>query len=236
MLRARPSTSAPAVSQIVQGEGFALLDQAGGWAWGYSLHDHYVGYVSAAALGPITAPTHRVTAPAALIFAHPDIKSPCLGTLPLGACVAGDEGDGYLRTADGYLHARHVAPLGAIVDPVTAAEGMVGLPYLWGGRGADGLDCSGLVQRALEMGGISAPRDSDQQRETVGKFLPDDAALQRGDLVFFPGHVGIMVDADRIVHANAHWMRTVIEPLADVVARLTSAYPQPIIARRRIAA
>jgi cell wall-associated NlpC family hydrolase len=236
VLRARPSADAPAVSQIVHGEGFALLEQTGGWAWGYSIHDRYVGYVDADALGNASTPTHRVVVPLALVFAHPDFKSAVVGHYPLGARLTAEDSDGYLRVAGGYIHVRHASPVSATVEAAAAAEAMRGLPYLWGGRGDGGLDCSGLVQRALEFAGIDCPRDSDMQREALGDMLPDDAPLRRGDLVFFPGHVGMMADAHQLIHANAHWMATVVEPLADVVARLAGTHPDPILARRRITA
>jgi cell wall-associated NlpC family hydrolase len=236
-MRVRPSADAPMVSQIVHGEGFAVLDEAGGWAWGYSLHDHYVGYVPADVLGLVSTPTHRVTVPLALVFERPDFKSPVVARYPLGARLAGtDEEADYVQVAEGYIHRRHVAPLDVAIDAVAAAEAMCGLPYLWGGRGDGGLDCSGLVQRALEFAGRDCPRDSDMQRETLGQLLAEDATLQRGDLIFFPGHVGIMADGERLIHANAYWMGSMIEPLADVVARLSDTHSMPITARRRIMA
>ncbi|MBC7506538.1 MAG: C40 family peptidase, partial [Sandarakinorhabdus sp.] len=67
--------------------------------------------------------------------------------------------------------------------------------------------------------GTPSPRDSDQQRDELG--TPVDFADRRGgDLIFFPGHVGILVDADTLFHANAYWMTTVEEPLDDVIARM----------------
>ncbi|WP_116092044.1 NlpC/P60 family protein [Sphingomonas crusticola] len=235
-IRARPSEQAPAISQLVYGEGFALIDQAGEWAWGRCAHDNYVGYLPAAALGALPAATHRIVAPLALVFANADIKAPVIKALPIGARVAGEPEDGFLRVAEGYIHPRHLALLDEVAgDAVAVAESMLGAPYRWGGRGADGIDCSGLVQRALELAGIAAPRDSDMQREQLGEALGEDTALGRGDLVFFPGHVGLMVDAERLIHANAYWMATVIEPLADVVARLAPLHDKPIIARKRIA-
>lgn len=235
MLRASPSAEAPATSQLVRGEAFALVDKAGGWAWGRCLHDDYVGYLPANALGPMQASTHRVVATSALVFANPDIKAPILKTLPIGARLAGSVQDGFLRIDEGYVHLRHVLPLDeAEGDPVAVAERLLGAPYRWGGRGAEGIDCSGLVQRALELAGIAAPRDSDMQRDQLGEFLSEDEALQRGDLIFFPGHVGLMVDGERLIHANAWWMATVIEPLADVIARLAPTHEKPVTACKRI--
>lgn len=232
---ALPSVDARATSQLVHGEAFEMLDKAGGWAWGRCAHDDYVGYVRADALGALQAPTHRVTAPLALVFANPDIKAAVTLALPVGAQVAGQPDGNFLRIDQGYIHGRHVAGLEVVEDdPVTVAERLIGAPYRWGGRGGDGIDCSGLVQRSLELVGIAAPRDSDMQREQLGETLAEDAALRRGDLLFFPGHVGFMVDAERLLHANAYWMSTVIEPLADVVDRLKPTHAQPIIARKRI--
>lgn len=213
-----------------------MLDVAGDWAWGRCLHDDYVGYLPIDALGPHQAATHRVSVPLALLFSEASIKAPVIARRPIGALIAGERRDDFLKVDGGFIHGRHVRPINEVAtDPVAVAERLIGAPYLWGGRGAGGIDCSGLVQRALSLAGIAAPRDSDQQRDTLGRALGRDEPLQRGDLIFFPGHVGIMVDGTRMIHANAFWMAVTIEPLADVVGRLTPTHAEPILARRRIA-
>jgi hypothetical protein len=235
MIRSAPDAAAEAVSQLLSGECFAVLDLSAGWAWGYSEHDHYTGYVEAAALGCPLNPTHRVRAREALLFAEASIKSAARAVLSFGALVKGDVEGTFLRTDAGFIHMRHLADIGTLeTDPVAVAEALLGAPYLWGGRGAGGIDCSGLVQIALAATGVDVARDTDQQREQVGEALPEDARLRRGDIVHFPGHVGLMVDEDRLIHANAHWMAVVVEPLADVVARLAPHHDRPILGRRRL--
>ncbi|WP_246152697.1 C40 family peptidase [Sphingomonas montanisoli] len=236
MMRSAAHPESAAVSQLLHGEGFAVLDLAQGWAWGYSLHDHYVGYVEASALGdPITA-DHVVIAREAIVFAGPSIKAAALATLPFASRLSGKIDGNFLALADGgFVHARHVAPFDVRQDdPVAIAEAMIGAPYLWGGRGAGGIDCSGLVQIALAATGTAAPRDTDQQRTQTGDELPEEARLRRGDLIYFPGHVGMMVDEERLIHANAHWMAVTVEPLADVTARLKPDHDRPILSRRRL--
>jgi len=235
MMRIAPEAEAEAVSQLLTGEDFAVLDVAGGWAWGYSRHDHYVGYVPESAFtDPLTA-THQIAVREALLFARPSIKSPAVATLPFGARVAGIMGDTFLETPAGFIHRQHVgAHDDRCDDAASVAELLLGSPYLWGGRGAGGIDCSGLVQIALAATGIDAPRDTDLQRTALGQAITDGDDLRRGDIVFFPGHVGLMVDDSRLIHANAHWMSVVVEPLADVVARLMPHHDRPIVSRRRL--
>lgn len=228
--------SAQAVSELLAGEAFAVIDISGDWAWGYCVHDHYVGHVPLAALGEGATPTHRVIRPAALVHAAPDFRAPAVARLSLGAAVAA-EGDGpWLAVDGGYMVAAHLATAGArVAEPVVLAESLIGLPYLWGGRGGNGIDCSGLVQLVHGLAGHTLPRDSDMQQQAAGALLAPGTAPVRGDLIFFPGHVGIMADAVRIIHASRAAMAVVAEPLAAVTAAFAADHATPIVAHRRIA-
>jgi cell wall-associated NlpC family hydrolase len=232
---AAPSKSAQAVSQLLRGESFHALDVTTDWTWGFCGHDGYVGYIRREALDRYDAAEHRVTARPAPLFSAPDFKAPITGFWPMGALCSGPIEGNYVDTGEGFVHRRHVAPLEALEsDWVAVAERYLGQPYLWGGRGHRGVDCSGLVQAALAQCGIPVPRDTDLQREGMGNPVALDEPLRRGDFVFFPGHVGIMIDETQLLHANAHWMSVVIEPLADVIDRLRPAHEQPVLAVRRI--
>lgn len=233
-LRAGPSHEATAVSELLRGEAFAVVDTSGAWAWGYGQHDGYVGYVPTDALAPFAEPTHIVSTPAALLFADRSIKAPVAERLPMGARLAGSDRQGdFLAVDGGFVHVRHVIPLAdRAADFVAVAARLDGVPYRWGGRSGDGIDCSGLVQIALSFAGVAAPRDSDQQ-QALGQPIDDGESLRRGDLIFLPGHVGIMADATHLLHANAFWMRVVTEPLAAVLARQPEG--PGIVARRRLA-
>lgn len=226
-LRGAPDETARQTSELLYGEGFTVYDRQAGWAWGQGARDGYVGWTRDSALTPgaPAAATHVVTVLRSFLFPLPDLKAPVTDTLPLGAEVAVVEESGaYRRLADGgWVFARHLAPIGTTEpDPVAVAERLLGVPYLWGGRTPLGIDCSGLVQLGLHRAGIPCPRDSDMQRAEVGAWLSADGAgvaYRRGDILFFPGHVGFMVDGADLLHATAHTMTVTIEPLADVAAR-----------------
>ncbi|MGV3729327.1 MAG: C40 family peptidase [Sphingopyxis sp.] len=236
-LRASPSLGAEQTSELLFGEGFALLDLTGGWAWGYCLADHYVGYLAAEALGAPIAPTHRVQMVEAMLHSAPDAASGGPGVLPRGALVMGEAEGEWLATAHGYLPLAALTEVGTTEnDPAGLAEEMIGTPYVWGGRTTKGIDCSGLVQLAWAAAGIQLPRDTDLQLAALGADKDvDPDRLARGDLVFFPGHVGIMADAATIVHASEHWKDVRAEPLADLVARTRAdGHEVPVSGAKRL--
>jgi cell wall-associated NlpC family hydrolase len=225
-LRRDGHPEAPLLTEALLGEAVMVYEiDAEGWAWAQLLRDRYVGWLPAGALGRIGAPaTHKVIALRTLGFAAPDIKTPPLMALPLGAQVKVTRTDNRFAITDTglYLPAAHVAPVKtAEPDFVAVAERFLGTPYLWGGKTSLGIDCSGLVQVALQAAGFDCPRDSDMQA-TLGETVPP-ADLRRGDLMVWKGHIAIARDALTLVHANAHHMMVAIEPAGDAIARSNAA-------------
>ncbi|WP_182086068.1 NlpC/P60 family protein [Aureimonas sp. ME7] len=244
-LRRHPSPDAPLETQALFGEAITVFEEtAEGWAWVQLARDRYVGWMPSASIlnGPPLEPTHVIGVPRTFVFPGPDIKQPPMRDLTLGAAIR-VRGEGSDRNADYLL----IEPFGAVVrqhareigapaaDFVTVAEAFLAVPYLWGGKSALGIDCSGLVQLSLQACGLDAPRDTDLQSASLGDVIPDGESLRRGDLVFWRGHVGIMRDAETLLHANAHHMATASEPLADAVRR-AEAKGSSVTVRRRLPA
>ena len=220
--------------QLVYGEGFCVIDRMGDHAFGFSRKDGYCGWVLARDLRPATAATHWICALSSHLYPQPRVQAPPHHPLPFGANVQvlGVQGN-FAQTPHGFVPLPHLRALrDSLPGPVTTAEMFLGVPYLWGGNSAAGIDCSGLVQAALLAGGIAAPADSDLQQS-----LGDDAtgsAWQRGDLLFWRGHVALVVDGARLIHANGHTMSVAYEGIDACIARIAAAGGGPVTHHRRI--
>ena len=241
-MRRQPYPDAPLDTEALHGEIFIEYEcDDEGWSWGQLERDSYVGFVPSKSLTLDEAvPTHRVSVLRSFLYGGPSIKLPPMAALSLGSRVnIVDHKDQFAITHRGHcIIADHLVPVDQYeTDFVSIAERFIGVPYYWGGKTSLGLDCSGLVQIALEAIGQVAPRDSDMQERQLGRALEIDAALSglmRGDLIFWKGHVGIMRDAETLLHASGHHMLVVSEPLNEAVTRIAAKNAGPITSIKRL--
>ncbi len=240
-LRSNPVPAEGLATEVLLGEMITVFDEADGWAWAQLQRDRYVGYIPASAVTEdIVAITHHVKSEGTFLYATADIKSPPVMHLSLNAGLSIVEaGEKFSKTHTGaFVISRHIAEKAKFHrDFVEVAERLTGTPYLWGGKTRVGIDCSGLVQVALHAAGQDAPRDSDLQRAELGTEVPvpeDFEGLQRGDLVFWKGHVGIMIDGVMLLHANAHHMATVVETLPEAAGRIARTGSKIVAIKRMV--
>ncbi|MBV6649815.1 NlpC/P60 family protein [Hoeflea sp. EC-HK425] len=241
-LHPRPDPESSIDTQALRGEALSVFDISGGWAWVQLAADGYVGYVREQAIGQGAGPaTHVVSVPRSFLYPGPDLRFPHLDALSMGSRLrivgtAETRATPYAILEDGSaIIAAHLLPVAENLtdDPVSVASRFLETPYLWGGRSGFGIDCSGLVQMALAMTGKSAPRDSDQQAASLGRIIdPDTDGLQRGDLVFWKGHVGFIEDPETLLHASGGTMYVTREPLRDAIDRIARLYGLPTCYRR----
>ncbi len=238
-MRPEPVPDAGIDTELLHGEAVMVYEvNDEGWAWVQAESDGYVGWVSEDALSATSPePTHAVALSRCFVFPGASIKLPPLRWLPFGARLTATDmrGDFAVLADGGFVYARALRPAGEKAsDPVAVSEAFLGTPYLWGGRSSLGLDCSALVQTGLMAAGIACPRDSDMQAAELGRDVATTGPFRRGDLVFWKGHVGIMRDAETLLHANAHHMAVVSEPLAEAAARIETRDGGPVLRVKRL--
>jgi hypothetical protein len=222
--------------QLLLGERVMMYEERAGWAFVQAEKDGYVGYLPFNQLEERRPATHWVISRASHLYSEPDFKSHEHMSLSMGSQfrVFG-EADGFYETPLGYVPKPHLAPLGKLArDPVEVAERYLGVPYLWGGNSIWGIDCSGLVQAGCVACGIPCPGDSDLQEAALGRPLPEDKKLRRGDLLFWKGHVALVAGRGMLIHANAHHMSVAYEPIDEAIARIEAQGDGPVTSRKRL--
>lgn len=225
-LKTEPNIESPSLNEALLGDIFEVYEIKNGFAWGQLERDDYVGYIETSALGDnIFTPSHKIKTIRTYGFKEPSIKSRIVSTFSLGAKISpkGEIQNGFYDCGEfGFVFAKHVCPIDEFYDdPAQIAQMYLGAPYTWGGNSSIGVDCSGLAQNSFKACGINLPRDARMQ-EALGQNIeikPDLSGLKRNDLIFWQGHVAIMVDETNIIHANAYHLMTVIEPLQEANER-----------------
>ena len=234
-IRSEPSVEAEQDTQLLAGEGFNVEREENGWGYGTSTLDQYSGWVDMEALSsPVLIPTHTVKTLRTYAYSKPHIKSRPNALLSMNAKIIGGRREGKFIEAQrhGWVVADHLRPVGdpPEADWVEVAERFLRTPYFWGGKESLGLDCSGLIQTSMEAAGLYIPRDSGDQHQFAKdnwvpvEITPEFSGLKRGDLVFWPGHIGVMIDSETLMHANGHHMEAAQESLARAAKRIEFNY------------
>ena len=236
------------VSEALYGEAAIVTDtlHQNGYVQIKTEQDSYHGWV---ALSYIAASdkrwqsTHQVTVPLATVTTEPDVKSGYLCALPLGSRIDVTDDSGEFaklalygrqgNSGTGYISKHAIKRSGEhYSDWVSLAEQFIATPYLWGGKSYKGLDCSGLIQLCLNAAGYAVPRDSGPQyRAMHDAQIKDKRAFtqfNRSDLLFWEGHVGVMLNERQLLHANAFHHCVASEPVQQAIARISQSTGQPV--------
>jgi len=205
-----------------------VLEQEPAWCHVETVRDGYKGFVETISCEfTARSTTHWVSTKATLVFESPDIKAPVVQRLLFGSELSLEISDNpdFLKLHNGgFVWAEHChdlnTPLASSMVEI-AQDNYLHAPYLWGGRSADGCDCSGMVQMVAMGIGVNLPRDTVDQEPSLSLEIEFDHRAAE-DLVFWPGHVGILSSPDLLLHSTAHSMRCCVEPLTAVIQRAGS--------------
>ena len=234
-MRSKPDPNSNLETECLFGETLTILDSYLDWCFCRLLTDNYCGWVQKYFLGEIVESSHRVISNRSYLFKSNDVKSGNIHYLPLGSQVYVEDFDefwakvyvaSYQNQKFAYIPRKHIIKKEDKIDDwVVTAEKLIGTPYIWGGRNSMGLDCSALLQLSYQTYGENIPRNSIDQSLLKKETIHIYEKLKRGVVIFWKGHVGIMVDETNCIHANAFHMEVSKEPLVSILDRTVKNDP-----------
>ncbi len=214
--RAEPSDKSEMITQLLFGEHFSIIRSQGNWVYIRAAHDAYESWIDVKQFQPISAESFEELearpAPCTLdlLGVAEDTEKGQLFPLSLGSLLPYFDGrtcnlEGYEYAYEGQVNER--IPDDKAAYMIEHAWALLNAPYLWGGRSAMGIDCSGFTQLVSRIAGIKLPRDAYQQAEQ-GTTLGFIEEARAGDLAFFDNdegriiHVGLLLNERQIIHAS----------------------------------
>ena len=229
-MKLEPFVNSPLETECLFGETVEVLDEDLDWVYCKLITDNYHGWVKKNNIAKFKKATHRVFNIRTFIYNDADLKSNIALYLPMGANLVVEKIYSewakiiYLvdeRIKVGYVPAQHIVELQhKVSDWVAIAQSLEGTPYNWGGRDTIGLDCSALLQLTYQTYGQAIGRNTSDQVKLDKPIIDNISDLKRGCVIFWKGHVGIMINKVNCIHANAFHMKTVTEPLIDIICRM----------------
>ena len=234
-MRSNPDETSSLETECLFGETITISDNYLDWYYCKLLTDNYCGWVQKKYLGETIKSSHRVVSNRSYLFKDNDIKSGYVNYLPLGSQIYVTDFDDFwakvylgnnTKHKFAFMPSKHlVRKEDKIHDWVNTAEKLIGTPYVWGGRDSMGLDCSALLQLSYQTYGENIPRNSIDQSLISKETINNKEKLKRGFVIFWKGHVGIMVDETYCIHANAFHMEVSKEPLVNILERVGKNNP-----------
>lgn len=240
-MRRGPGIEYSVDKELLRGEKVKVFETKDDWSWVQSVRDNYVGYCKSNDVfeNPLSPNTHRVNSLRSLLFQEPNLKSYVTGHLSLNCEVTVTKEDGKFSLLDcgNWIFTTHLLAVNNYsYNFIDAAFLYQEAPYLWGGNSNIGVDCSGLVQMAALAVGHTLPRDADMQEEYFEEqvsFSNDPKILKSNDLLFWPGHVGIYIGGEKVLHANATEMKTCVHDLNFLLAHIEKIEGTPLRSVKR---
>ena len=216
-------------TELLYGDLVDVIKSKNSWCYCKNISDNYKGWIECKHIGQYQKNSHCIINKNTIVYQKPNINSPYIFHAYLNSkiCVKEIKTDwteiilNINNMTNGFIPTKHIKPINETSkkDWLNYAKDFLGTPYLLGGKTIQGIDCSGLVQLALETNNIKFPRNTFDQISFLSQNIYDIASIEKKSLIFWEGHVAIALNKNKVLHSNAFHMKVSIEPLERVINR-----------------
>ena len=223
------------VTQLLYGDTFKKLKKIGSWIRIKNNIDNYKGYIKKKKFTSNQKNTHKICNLSATLYSKPHYKYKIKNKLSFESKVKVLEKKGDFYKFDHlWIKKRDLKKINFITkDPIHNIKKFVNVKYKWGGKHFSGIDCSGLIQLFFNYNNKFCPRDTKDQIKYF-KTKVELSNIRKNDLIFWKGHVAIVISKSKLIHAYGPFKKVVVMPIKKTINRIYKTANLKIIGIRRI--
>ena len=222
------------VTQLLYGETFKKLEQKGSWLKIKNDSDNYKGYIQNKLFSLKQKNTHKICVLCSNLYSEPNNKNKIKKKLSFGSKIKVlNNKKSFYKFDNLWIKKKDVKKINfKTKDNFRNIDKFINVKYKWGGKNFSGVDCSGLVQLFLNFNNKFCPRDAKDQIKYFKKKIKINN-VKKNDLIFWKGHVAIILSKKKLVHAYGPLKKTTLMPLNKTINRIYKTAKLKVIGIRR---
>ena len=230
----KKSHKSEVTTQLLYGESFSIIKSFKKWFKIKIKEDGYKGFIPKINLNPYVKPTHKIHKLKAKVYRSPNKRSK-INELPFGSKIKiYEKSSKFFRFNKGWIEKNDFKLLSfKDKDLFTRASYFKNIKYKWGGKSYKGIDCSALIQILLNFNNRFCPRDTKDQIRYFRKKIKSNK-IKKNDLIYWKGHVAIIISKKKLIHAYGPMKKTVIMDIKQTIRRIDQTANLKVIGIKRI--
>ena len=224
------------VSQLLYGETFKKLSQSGSWIKIKNDLDNYIGYIKYKKFSSKQINSHKIYNLYANLYSKPSIKNKINKKLSFGSKIKVVQKKGEFYKFDNlWIKKSDLKKINyKTKDIFKYIKKFINTKYKWGGKHFNGIDCSGLIQLFFNFNNKHCPRDTKDQIRYFKRQI-ELKNVKKNDLIFWKGHVAVVISNNNLIHAYGPFKKTIVMPVNKTIDRIYKSTNLKILGIRRIA-
>ena len=231
----KKSVKSEIVTQLLYGDTFKRLKKFGSWIKIKNDTDNYKGYIKNNNFPPNQKNTHKIHKLYANLYFKPNLKSKIKKKISFGSKVKIiEKKNSFYKFDNLWIKKKDLKKINYKTKNIFKnINKFINTKYKWGGKCFAGVDCSGLIQLFFNFNNKFCPRDAKDQVKYFKKKI-ELKNIKKNDLIFWKGHVAVVISKSKLIHAYGPSKKVVIAPIKKTIDRIYNMANLKIIGIRRI--
>jgi len=223
------------VTQLLYGDTFENLKKEKSWFKIKNERDNYEGYIKKNKFLPDQKNTHKIFKLSSTLYRKPNKKYKTKIRISFGSRIKILQKKGNFCKFDNFwINIKDLKKINTIdKNTFKNISKFLKVKYVWGGKHYSGVDCSGLIQLFLNYNEKFCPRDANQQIKYFKKKVKLKN-IKKNDLIFWKGHVAVVISKQKLIHAYGPLKRVVIMSIKKTINKIYKTAGLSVIGIRRI--